>query len=75
MSPKLSMWLNILMAVTGYLVGAGSLLTTLFGSGLAQIVIAVAGLTTGILASINGAFHATASAQAGPMFKYFKKGR
>lgn len=67
--PKVSMWLNIVMAVLGAVMGAGAQLTTIFGQGQAQAIISLSGLIVAVVGSINGALHSVSSPDAGPAAK------
>jgi hypothetical protein len=67
--PKVSMWLNIVLAVLGALMGASAQLTTIFGQGQAQAIISICGLVVAVVGSINSALHSVSSADAGPAAK------
>jgi hypothetical protein len=64
---KTSMIVNCLVAVAGVVVGFTAPLTTIFGTGTAQTVVAAAGMAVAILGAINGVLHGYSSAGAGPL--------
>lgn len=65
-SPTVSMWVNIAVAVLGVVVSSTAALTTLFGHSTAQAVVTVSGLVLAVLGAVNTALHNYASTQAGP---------
>jgi uncharacterized membrane protein YeaQ/YmgE (transglycosylase-associated protein family) len=67
--PKISMWLNIVVAVLGALMGASAQLTTIFGQGKAQAIISLCGLVVAVVGAVNSALHGVSSAQSGPLAK------
>ena len=68
-SPKASMWINLIIALLGALVGAGAELTPIFGSGVTSQILAFAGLAMTVLGAINTALHGVSAPTAGPVAK------
>lgn len=69
MNPNVAMWINVALSALGFLAGAGALLTPVFGQGTSDQIVAIAGLTVGLLAAINTALHAVSSPAPGPAYK------
>jgi FtsH-binding integral membrane protein len=67
LDPKISMIINIVLAVLGVLAGAGAYWTSMFGAGRGQAIVGTIGLVLAIVAAINATLHGYSSAQAGPM--------
>jgi hypothetical protein len=67
LDPKLSMWINIWIAMLGVIVASTAALTTIFGNATAQIVVAVAGIALAALGAVNGVLHGYAAPGAGPL--------
>lgn len=65
--PKISMWVNIVVAVLGAVVGAGAQLTVIFGQGRAQAIVSICGLLLTIGGSVNAALHGVSSSNSGPL--------
>ena len=63
---KISMYLNIALAVLGALAASSAQLTTLFGQGEAQAIISLCGLFVGVLGAINAGLHGYSSPAPGP---------
>ncbi len=67
LDPKLSMWINVWIAVLGVIVASTAALTTIFGTATAQIVVAVAGIALAALGAVNGVLHGYSAPAAGPL--------
>lgn len=65
-----SVIINIIIAVLAFLVTAGASLTSIFGADLADKIIAVSGLISGVLASANAVLHSISSSKPGPALHY-----
>ena len=65
-SPKVGMWLSIVLAIISYLAGAGSLLTTIFGEHTTVILLACMTLVLGAGNTVNAVLHMIPSA-SGPV--------
>jgi hypothetical protein len=65
--PKVSMWIMIATAVMGVVAASGAQLTELFGTGLAQKIVTVDGLTLAIVGAVAGVLHGYSSPRAGPL--------
>lgn len=70
MNPTLSMYLNIAMATIGVLAMlAPSAFPSYIPPGVVKDIIQTAGFITTLWTGINGALHATSTAQPGPLAK------
>jgi len=67
LDPRLSMVINIWIAVLGVIVASTAGLTTIFGNATAQIVVAVAGIALAALGAVNGVLHGYSAPVAGPL--------
>lgn len=65
--PKISAWINIIIALLGATGALSGDLTNIFGSGTAQHIVTVAGAAAAVLGTVNTALHGLSSAQAGPI--------
>lgn len=65
--PKVSAWINLIVAVLSSLAGAGALLTPVFGSSVTATIVAVAAFAVSILAGLNSALHGVSAPVAGPL--------
>lgn len=74
MNPKISMIINIVISVLGFLVSASAELIPVFGSATSSEIIAVSGLALGIVGAINAGLHAVSAPIMGPLLKYFQRG-
>lgn len=74
MSPTVSTWVNIVLAVLGFLVGATAQLTPIFGANVTTEIISVSGLAVGVVSAINAGLHSISTPVAGPVLKFFKRG-
>ena len=70
MNPKVSMIINVALSVLGFLISASAELTPVFGAATSNKIIAISGLTLGIVAAVNAGLHAVSSPVAGPLRKY-----
>lgn len=59
--PRVGMWLSIVLAAIGFLAGAGTQLTTLFGEHMANIILASSVLLLGVGNAVNAVLHAIPS--------------
>lgn len=59
--PRIGMYLSMFLAAIGFLAGAGTQLTTLFGESTANTILAVAVILLGIGNAINAVLHAIPS--------------
>jgi hypothetical protein len=55
--PRIGMWLSIGLALIGFIAGAGSQLTTIFGEHTTNIILAVSALVLGAGNAINAVLH------------------
>lgn len=55
--PRIGMWLSIALAVIGFLSGAGTQLTAIFGPQATNIILAVAVLLMGLGNAVNAVLH------------------
>ena len=65
-NPKVGMYLSIVLALVGAFAGASTQLTTIFGQGTANIILAVAVLLLTGGNAVNAVLHAIPS-QSGPV--------
>jgi hypothetical protein len=65
--PKVSMWIMIATAVMGVIAASGAQLTELFGTGVAQKIVTVDGLTLAIVGAVASVLHGYSAPQAGPL--------
>jgi len=59
--PRVGLYLSIVLAVIGFLAGAGTQFTTLFGEHTANIILSVCVLLLGIGNAVNAVLHAIPS--------------
>lgn len=59
--PRISMWFSIVLAALGFLAGAGTQFTTLFGTQTANVILSVCVLLLGVGNAVNAVLHAIPS--------------
>ncbi len=67
LDPKVSMYINLTLAILGVLAAGSAAETTLFGGGLTQKIVAGAGMGVSLLSAINIALHGYSASASGPM--------
>ena len=55
--PRIGMWLSIALAVIGFLSGAGTQLTAIFGAQATNIILATSVLLMGLGNAVNAVLH------------------
>lgn len=65
--PKISLVINVIIAVTSALAGGAAMLTDLFGADTAKAVVAAAGLLGMVVSSINIGLHSLSGPHPGPL--------
>ena len=68
-SPKVSMWINLIVVLLGALAGAGAQLTPIFGTGVASQIISYSSFAVSVLGLFNTALHGVSAPVAGPITK------